>query len=132
MCGVKTMISRKEKTFYRALGLRLMMQRQSQRISQEELGAYIGVSAQQVQKYENGINRISPEKLHRCAEVFKIPIGYFYGEGEASELKKYDRNILLTASEIDSLPEDIQRSLMHHVRVVDRVLRQICNDNKRA
>lgn len=123
------MISKKEDGFYRALGLRLMMQRQSRRISLGELGESIGVTAYQVHKYENGINRISPERLYLCAQALNVPVNYFFGENEEGSLKHYDKSILLTASEIDALPEEVKRAVLHMVRAIERALRNPSNDN---
>lgn len=47
-------------------------------MSQETLGGAIGVSFQQIQKYEGGTNRISASRLFRMAEVLGVPIGYFF------------------------------------------------------
>lgn len=124
------MINRKEESFNRSLGLRLMVLRQSQKISQEELGVSIGVSGQQIQKYEHGINRITPEKLALCANILNVPVGYFYGENEEAGLKQYSKNILITASEIDTLPDDIRRAIQHLIRMIDKIMQQVSNDNQ--
>ena len=47
-------------------------------LSQTELGQVIGVTFQQVQKYERGTNRISAGRLHRIAETFEVPVAFFY------------------------------------------------------
>jgi len=49
-------------------------------ISQEELGNAIGISFQQVQKYENGVNRISAAKMVQIAAVLKVDVQYFFDE----------------------------------------------------
>lgn len=116
------MTIQKEQNFNRALGLRLMVLRQSKKISQEYLGTCIGVSGQQVQKYENGINRITPKKLALCAEILKVPIGYFYGENDES-LESYNRSVLNVAADIHSLPEHIRRVMQHLARAIDKELR---------
>ena len=117
------MNTKKEDSFNRALGLRLIALRQSRRISQSYLGACIGVSGQQVQKYENGINRITPEKLALCADILKVPIGYFYGEAE-NGLHGFDTSTLSAAADIDALPEDIRRGVHHLVRLINKSWRE--------
>ncbi|MCF4165441.1 helix-turn-helix transcriptional regulator [Zavarzinia compransoris] len=53
-------------------------------MSQEKLGDALGLTFQQVQKYERGANRVSASKLHRIAEVLDVPISYFFdGYGDA-------------------------------------------------
>jgi transcriptional regulator with XRE-family HTH domain len=48
------------------------------RMSQAELGDVLGVSFQQVQKYEKGVNRISAGRLLQLAKIFRVPIATFY------------------------------------------------------
>jgi transcriptional regulator with XRE-family HTH domain len=48
-------------------------------MTQTQLAEHLGVSFQQLQKYESGGNRISPGKIEECARVFGQPIGFFYG-----------------------------------------------------
>jgi transcriptional regulator with XRE-family HTH domain len=52
-------------------------------MSQEELGKHLGVTFQQVQKYEKGVNRITPDRLQLIAEKFGRPINYFFEAGSA-------------------------------------------------
>src|SRR5437763_11156404 len=47
-------------------------------LTQEELAEKLGVSFQQVQKYEKGVNRISPDRLQLIAEEVDRPISYFF------------------------------------------------------
>lgn len=47
-------------------------------LSQANLAAEIGVTFQQVQKYESGKDRISCGKLYKIAKVLRVPIFYFY------------------------------------------------------
>jgi transcriptional regulator with XRE-family HTH domain len=60
------------------VGLRIRMLRISKNISQEELGVAAGVTFQQVQKYENGTNRVSPGRLQRIATCLRVPVSDFY------------------------------------------------------
>ena len=54
-------------------------------LSQQELGARMGVSSYQVCKYETGQNRVAAAQLYALATVLEVEIGYFYeGYGEAS------------------------------------------------
>ncbi len=59
---------------------RLRALRLQRGLSQTELGDVIGVTFQQVQKYERGTNRISAGRLHRIAETFEVPVGFFYAD----------------------------------------------------
>jgi len=57
---------------------RIKALRLSKGLSQTELGRGIGVTFQQVQKYENARNRIGPDRLQRIADLFGVPIASFY------------------------------------------------------
>jgi transcriptional regulator with XRE-family HTH domain len=54
-------------------------------LSQEKLGAALGVSFQQVQKYESGANRISAGHLQKIAEALNAPLSSFFDGGSSSE-----------------------------------------------
>ena len=49
-------------------------------ISQETLGKHLGVTFQQIQKYEKGANRVSAGRLWEIARFFNTPIEWFYDE----------------------------------------------------
>ena len=60
------------------LGQKLRARRVELGLSQEELANAIGITFQQIQKYERGINRISASRLHDIANSMNIDIGYFF------------------------------------------------------
>jgi transcriptional regulator with XRE-family HTH domain len=60
------------------IGARIRMRRLEKSISQEKLGDALGVSFQQVQKYERGTNRVASGRLSRIAEMLEVEIGFFY------------------------------------------------------
>jgi transcriptional regulator with XRE-family HTH domain len=49
-------------------------------MSQERLAEQLGVTFQQVQKYEKGSNRVSASRLHDISEILDVPPGYFFEE----------------------------------------------------
>lgn len=61
-----------------AVGKRIRMLRKTTGWSQKRIASCIGVSFQQVQKYEKGENRIGVSKLVRLSEETKTPIGWFF------------------------------------------------------
>jgi len=61
------------------IGKRVKAVREDMGISQTKLGDLIGVSYQQIQKYENGTSALSVEKLDKIATVLTTPISYFFG-----------------------------------------------------
>jgi transcriptional regulator with XRE-family HTH domain len=66
------------------VGRRVRTQRLTKGMSQTELGTKIGVTFQQVQKYENGVNRIGAGRLSRIAEVLEVPVTYFFPDDSAA------------------------------------------------
>jgi transcriptional regulator with XRE-family HTH domain len=54
------------------------MRRKMLSMSQTELGAALGVTFQQVQKYENGTNRISASRLQQIAHALQAPVSFFF------------------------------------------------------
>ncbi len=69
------------------MGRRLRLHRMQRGIGQSDLGDAIDVSFQQVQKYENGTNRISAGKLIHIARVLRVPLALFFDglENETSD-----------------------------------------------
>jgi len=64
---------------------RRIHRRQMLGLSQQELGVRVGVTYQQVLKYETGQNRVAAAQLYALATVLEVEIGYFYeGYGKAS------------------------------------------------
>ena len=72
----------------RHVGLRIRLRRKELGVSQEKLADSIGLTFQQVQKYERAANRVSASKLWEMARALKTSIAYFYeglGEPGAAE-----------------------------------------------
>lgn len=68
------------------VGRKIRKRRKMLRISQAEIGNRLGISFQQVQKYENGTNRVSASRLQSIADILDVPASWFFedvGEGEA-------------------------------------------------
>jgi transcriptional regulator with XRE-family HTH domain len=60
------------------VGSRVRMRRKMIGLSQEKLGEQLGITFQQVQKYEKGANRIGASRLQTISQVLEVPIGYFF------------------------------------------------------
>jgi transcriptional regulator with XRE-family HTH domain len=70
------------------VGRRVRSRRLECRLSQTELADRIGVTFQQVQKYEKGVNRIGAGRLQRIAEALEVPISFFFGAGTGGATTK--------------------------------------------
>ena len=78
------------------MGRRIRLRRRERGISQIELAGHLGLSFQQVQKYEKGINRVGAALLQQIAEVLGVDIPFFYdGDG-----KEPDVDSLLVANSV--------------------------------
>lgn len=69
------------------VGQRLRMRRNLLGVSQTKLGQGVGLTFQQIQKYERGANRIGASRLHEFSRILDVPVSYFfddYAEDEAA------------------------------------------------
>jgi len=64
----------------RHVGNRVRMRRLLVGMSQEKLGELLGITFQQIQKYEKGSNRVSASRLYQISRVLSVPVQYFYDE----------------------------------------------------
>ena len=62
------------------VGHRIRMRRQFVGMSQEKLGELLGITFQQVQKYEKGSNRISASRLYFTAKILGVPVQFFFDD----------------------------------------------------
>ena len=69
---------KKERAVDAFIGAKVRMRRLMLNMSQEALSGKLGVTFQQVQKYEKGQNRISASRLFELAQALGVPVGYFY------------------------------------------------------
>jgi len=60
------------------VGARIRLRRRMQGVSQEKLADALGLTFQQVQKYERGANRVSASKLYEIAAALRAPVSYFF------------------------------------------------------
>src|SRR5262249_9382500 len=62
------------------VGSRVRLRRNMLGLSQEKLGEAIGLTFQQVQKYERGANRIGASRLHDLSQVLDVPVSFFFDD----------------------------------------------------
>jgi transcriptional regulator with XRE-family HTH domain len=105
--------------FDAAIGWRIRTLRMSHKEAMLDLGDHIGVSYNQINKYEKGIDRISAENLHKISRHYNVPIGYFFGEGETPHCPKVHK----ISAEIENMPSDaIREGLYSLVRNINKTL----------
>ena len=78
---------KKKRTLDAYIGARVRMRRLMLNMSQEVLSGKLGVTFQQVQKYEKGLNRISASRLFELAQALCVPVGYFYDGIDENEAR---------------------------------------------
>jgi transcriptional regulator with XRE-family HTH domain len=73
------------------VGGRIRMRRRSLGVSQEKLADDLGLTFQQVQKYERGANRVSASKLYEIARSLQTPVAFFFeGLNDPTQAGAYD------------------------------------------
>lgn len=70
------------------IGLRIKKVREALEVSQMKLAEAVGVSFQQIQKYESGMNKVSIEKLKKISKALNTPLTYFIGIEKEIKRKK--------------------------------------------
>ncbi len=72
----------------RHVGNRMRRRRRELGVTQTALAERLGVSFQQVQKYEHGVNRMSASRLYEVACALRVPIDYFFMDLEQPAAKR--------------------------------------------
>jgi len=76
----KTVFQKSPSPVDKHVGSRVRMRRMMLDMSQTTLGDALGITFQQVQKYEKGINRISASRLHQVCHTLQVPVSFFFEE----------------------------------------------------
>jgi transcriptional regulator with XRE-family HTH domain len=63
------------------VGARVRLRRMMLDMSQQNVAELLGTSPPQLQKYEAGINKISPSRLQRLAQILEVPVSFFFQDG---------------------------------------------------
>jgi transcriptional regulator with XRE-family HTH domain len=86
------------------VGKRVRMRRLMLDMSQTNLGDALGLTFQQVQKYEKGANRVGASRLQHIAHILQVPVSFFFegspgasGEGAATPTPSYVDDFLATS-----------------------------------
>ena len=76
------------------VGMNIRIFRKAKGLSQARLGSLIGVTFQQIQKYEKGANRIGPSRLAKIAKALEVPIGRLFDASASSSDGPVDGEIV--------------------------------------
>jgi transcriptional regulator with XRE-family HTH domain len=108
------------------VGSRVRMRRMMLSMSQEKLGFALGLTFQQVQKYEKGANRISASRLQQLSHILQVPVTFFF-EGTPNASAPHGSNgSALSTAQIDDFVSDLDglRLIRAFVRIDNAALRR--------
>ena len=88
------------------VGRRVRMRRKMLAMSQEKLGAALGLTFQQVQKYENGKNRIEASRLQQISHILQVPVAFFFEGAPNASAPHGSIGSALSVSQIDDFISD--------------------------
>jgi len=102
------------------VGHKVRIARAAKNYSQEKLAHILGVSFQQVQKYEKGTNRISASRLWEISKALDTDISYYF-EGQETEsgqgVEALRNRTISLAKQIDAIPnEDIRNQILNLIK----------------
>lgn len=111
------------------IGRRIKAIREDMEISQTRLGNLIGVSYQQIQKYENGTSTLSVEKLDKIATALTTPISYFFGDYakknyKVGKIREEGKKYITNALEFEKLNADEKFLLKGYRSIKDKKARK--------
>ena len=96
------------------VGQRLKARRVGLRISQSDIGKALGVTFQQIQKYENGANRIGASNLYKLAQALDVEVSYFFEDLNVSTRIKTLSDQPAAAFEHDPMTQPESIKLVHN------------------
>ena len=131
----QAMIKRLANPVDRHVGSRIRMRRKMLGMSQGTLGEGLGITFQQVQKYENGANRIGAGRLQHISDILQVPVPFFFegaprllgetdGFGEApsplyvSEFLATSDGLKLTKAFMQIKEQSMRRRIVHLVEEI--------------
>ena len=86
------------------VGQRIRIERLQSGLSQTSLAEQLGVTFQQVQKYEKGVNRVGAGRLTKIAKVLGVPVSSFFGAHDAGAIERSDRGTASSPLKLLTVP----------------------------
>jgi transcriptional regulator with XRE-family HTH domain len=103
------------------VGARLRLRRTLLGLSQEKLGEAVGITFQQLQKYERGANRISASRLYHLALVLDVPVGFFFEDMPTGQPLPEGAEVVHEPTETDEFESMAKRETLELVRAYYRI-----------
>ena len=88
------------------VGSRVRMRRKMLAMSQERLGAALGLTFQQVQKYERGANRMGASRLQQISHTLQVPVAFFFEGAPNASAPHGSNGSALSVAQIDDFISD--------------------------
>jgi transcriptional regulator with XRE-family HTH domain len=89
------------------VGSRVRMRRLMLAMSQEKLGAALGLTFHQVQKYEKGANRIGASRLQQISHILQVPVTFFFEGAPTASAPHGSNGSALSMAQIDDFVSDL-------------------------
>jgi len=108
------------------IGTRLRRARLSNSLNQNGLAQKLNISFQQVQKYENGTNRVSASRLWAISRVLGLPITYFYDDLDETAAKPeqiIEDRCIRVAQRLEEIPESKSKKAL--VSLIETIVKDI-------
>ncbi|PIT69912.1 helix-turn-helix domain-containing protein [Bartonella tribocorum] len=109
-----------------SLGKKIRFRREIKGVSQKQLGNHLGITFQQIQKYEKGLNRVSARYLQEITERLDVPISFFFADSAKKEESLYCYN--------DKISSKAEFLLLKNFRILtrkkQRAILQLISDEK--
>lgn len=102
------------------VGSRVRLRRTLLGMSQEKLGTAVGLTFQQIQKYERGANRIGSSRLFQFAQVLDVPVSFFFDD-MPEEIARSQPGASLNASESFQQDQFARRETLELVRAYYKI-----------
>lgn len=103
------------------VGSRLRLRRTLLGLSQEKLGEAVGITFQQLQKYERGTNRISASRLYHLSQVLEVPVSFFFDDMPTGGPEPAGSQQIQVPSETDEIEALAKRETLELVRAYYRI-----------
>lgn len=118
------MTTERENRIDQHVGSRIRERRYAMGMTQMQLGESVGVKFQQIQKYENGMNRVSASRLLLIAEALDVPVAWFF-EGLKTKAPErveptFDGRDIRLAVSINSLSSECRVALTNLVEALGK------------
>ena len=99
------------------MGRLLSKEREKLKLSLEQVGEELGISAQSVHYQETGQTEVRQHHMRTYSRIYDKPISYFYGEGT-------DAKAIMIAAEATHLPDEVSISVFQLIKTMNRVFKK--------